>query len=159
MHLATSPRAYGQLKAEIRDALTKGVVAADAPITYDQALRLPYLQAVIWEGFRICCPVNFGHYKAVPRGGITIAGVFLPAGVAVGHNALAMTRNEALFGPDVHAFRPERFLAPECDDDTRAKRLRALDILFGGGRWMCSGKTVALFELNKVTFEVSLPFC
>ncbi|KAK0633933.1 hypothetical protein B0T14DRAFT_561468 [Immersiella caudata] len=30
--------------------------------------------------------------------------------------------------------------------------------IFAGGRWMCSGKTVALFDLNKVTFELMRRF-
>jgi len=155
MYLATSPRAYARLKHEIRDAISCGRVSTDAPITFEQAQKLPYLQAVIWEGFRMCSPVSIGHYKVVPAGGDTIADTFLPAGTAIGHNSLALTRNRAVFGQNVHIFRPERFLEPECDEGTRAYRLRSLDIIFGGGRWTCSGKTVALFELNKVTFEVS----
>ena len=156
MYLSTSPHAYMRLKNEISDALSRGVVSPDRAISFAQAQKLPYLQAVIWEGFRMCCPVNIGHYKVVPPGGDTVAGTSLPGGTAVGHNSLALTRNTKVFGENVHVFRPERFLEPECDDETRVNRLRALDIVFGGGRWMCSGKTVALFELNKVTFEVSL---
>jgi len=145
-----------RLKQEISHAISSGLVSRESPISFEQAQKLPYLQAVIWEGFRVGCPVHIGHYKVVPPGGDTVAGVFLPGGIAVGHNSLALTKNTAVFGDSVHVFRPERFL--ECDDDTRVSRLRALDIVFGGGRWMCSGKTVALFELNKVTFEVSLLF-
>ena len=156
MYLAATPRAYVRLKCEIRDAIGRGDVAADCPVTYDQAQRLPYLQAVLWEGFRMRPPVNYGHYKAVPPGGDTICGVFLPGGTAIGHNGLALTRNAAIFGRDVDVFRPERFLAPECDDETRACRFRGLDILFGGGRWTCSGRQVALYELNKTVFEVSM---
>ncbi|KAK3360722.1 cytochrome P450 [Lasiosphaeria hispida] len=158
MYLATSPRAYSHLKHEIRDSISRGHVSADAPITLEQAQKLPYLQAVIWEGFRMCSPVNMGHYKVAPAGGDTVAGTFLPAGTAVGHNSLALTRNTAVFGHSPHVFRPERFLEPECGEETRVHRLRSLDIIFGGGRWACSGKTVALFELNKVTFELMRAF-
>jgi len=165
MHLATSPHAYARLKSEIyRAAITTQNThnPSEGPvITYERALRLPYLQAVIWEGFRMKVPVNYGHYKSVPGpGGDTVLGHFLPAGTAVGHNSLALTRNDKVFGRDVHLFRPERFLAPEHggddnDDETRARKMRALDIVFGGGRFACSGKQVALYELNKVIFEVS----
>jgi hypothetical protein len=34
---------------------------------------------------------------------------------------------------------------------------RAMDILFGGGRWTCAGKMVALAELSKTAFEVRVP--
>ena len=155
MHLATTPRAYARLKREMREAIGRGDVAADRPISFEQAQKLPYLQAVLWEGFRMRAPINYGHYKSVPPEGDTIRGIFLPGGTAIGHNVLALTRNPSIFGRDVDIFRPERFLEPECDDGKRAYRLRSLDIVFGGGRWTCSGKQVALYELNKTVFEVS----
>jgi len=93
-------------------------------------------------------PVNYGHYKSVPPEGDTIHGVYLPGGTAIGHNSLALTRNASVFSGDIDIFRPERFLEPECDAEMRAYRLRSLDIVFGGGRWACSGKQVALYELN-----------
>ncbi|KAK4450356.1 Pisatin demethylase [Podospora aff. communis PSN243] len=156
MYLTTTPHAYVALKRIIRDAVASGVVSHDKPITFQAALELPYLQAIIYEAMRIRFPVNYGHYKNVPPGGDTINGVFLPGGTAVGHNALGITRNEKVFGKDTHLFRPERFLAPECDAELKAYRVRSIDILFGGGRWTCSGKQVAMYELNKLIFEVSL---
>jgi hypothetical protein len=155
LHLATSPRAYSKFKAVIRDAIASGLVAPDKPITFKAALELPYLQAVIWEALRMRFPANYGHYKKVPPGGDTIDGIFLPGGTAIGHNSMAATRNAKVFGKDVHVFRPERFMEPECDAELKAYRTRSVDILFGGGRWMCSGKQIAMFELNKVIFEVS----
>ena len=153
MHLATSPRAYLRLKREIRDAIAQAKVDKNKPVTYDAAQKLEYLQAVLWEGFRLCVPVNLGHYKAVPKDGDTLAGYYLPPGTAVGHNSLALTRNKNVFGEDVDVFRPERFL--EVDAEQKEAMVRDLEIVFGGGRWTCSGKTVAFFELNKLTFEVS----
>src|SRR5689334_14069475 len=83
----------------------------------------------------------------------------MPGGTVIGHNALAMTRNTKVFGKDVHLFRPERFMEPDVDAETKAMRIRSIDIMFGGGRWTCSGKTIAMFELNKLLFEVSIaPF-
>ena len=104
-------------------------------------------------------PVNYGNYESVPPGGDTIMGVFLPGKTAIGHNSLALTRNANIFGKDVHLFRPERFIQGEeeggCDAETAKARVRAIDVLFGGGRWTCSGKQIAMFELNKTIFEVS----
>jgi len=157
MHLATSPRAYSRLKNEITSSLSSSsdLSQRKKPISFEQAQKLPYLQAVIWESFRMCVPVNLGHYKVVPPAGDTVSGVFLPPGILVGHNSVALARNENIFGGNVDVFRPERFT--ECDERTRDMRRRALDGVFGSGRWMCSGKTVAMFELSKLTFEVS-PF-
>jgi len=158
MHLSITPHAYGALKRTVADAIAAGNVPADRPITFEQALKLPYLQAVILEALRMRFPVNYGNYKAVPPGGDTIKGVYFPAGTAIGHNSLAVTRNSEVFGKDVNLFRPERFMEPECDAETKAYRVRSMDILFGGGRWACSGKQIAMFELNKLLFEVSLSF-
>lgn len=64
----------------------------------------------------------------------------------------AMMRQESIFGSDVQLFRPERFL--ECSEDKKAEMARTVDLVFGYGRWMCAGKTLALVELNKIFFEV-----
>lgn len=64
----------------------------------------------------------------------------------------AMMRQERIFGSDVQLFRPERFL--ECSEDKKTEMTRTVDLVFGYGRWMCAGKTLALVELHKIFFEV-----
>lgn len=63
-----------------------------------------------------------------------------------------MLRNTEVFGADAEVFRPERFL--DCDAELRVYRLRAVDLAFGHGRWLCLGKTLAMIELNKIFVEV-----
>ena len=160
VHLATTPHAYARFKRIVHDTVTSGAVSEDKPISFEQASKIPYLQAIVWEALRMRFPVNYGNYKSVPPGGDTIMGVFLPGGTAIGHNSLALTRNANIFGKDVHLFRPERFIEGGeeeggCDAETAKARVRAIDVLFGGGRWTCSGKQIAMFELNKAIFEVS----
>ncbi|KAI1344810.1 cytochrome P450 [Xylariaceae sp. FL0016] len=150
LYLMGTPVVYQRLKEEIKQSLERGDISS--PITHEQARKLPYLQAVILEGFRMRAPVTYGHFKRVPPGGDTLNGVYLPEGTAIGHNATVLTRREDIFGEDVDVFRPERFL--ECDKQKRVEMERALDIIFGGGRWMCAGKNIALMELNKIFFEV-----
>ncbi|OTB00635.1 hypothetical protein M426DRAFT_65469 [Hypoxylon sp. CI-4A] len=148
-HMST-PRVYARLKDMIKQCVERNEVSQ--PITYDQAQKLPYLQAVILEGFRMKTPVTYGHYKQTPPEGDTINGVYIPGNTMVGHNSLAICRTESIWGEDVETFRPERFI--DCDEETRAKRKFALDIIFGNGRWMCAGKPIALMELNKIFFEL-----
>lgn len=50
IHTMTTPRVYVKLKAEIKAALDGGMVSS--PIQMEQALKLPYLQAVVYEGLR-----------------------------------------------------------------------------------------------------------
>lgn len=83
-----------------------------------------------------------------------IDGKFVPAGMAVGANWVAMMRDTDIFGNDVDTFRPERFI--ECTEVQRIVMERAVDIIFSWGRWQCPGKHIARTELHKVYFEVSL---
>lgn len=45
--------------------------------------KLPYLDAVIYEGLRICHPVPSGLPRMVPPGGDEYAGIWLPGGVSI----------------------------------------------------------------------------
>ena len=80
----------------------------------------------------------------------------MPGGTRIGHNSIALTRNKRIFGEDADIFRPERFI--ECSADKKQEMMRAIDIVFGGGRWTCSGKGIAFMELNKFYFEVRFLF-
>ncbi|KAI5858231.1 cytochrome P450 [Durotheca rogersii] len=150
LYIMATPRVYTRLKALVKDCVKRN--EASTPITFEQAQKLPYLQAVIYEGLRIKNPITYGHYKRAPPEGDTIDGVFIPGGTVIGDNSVGLTYNAEVFGEDVDVFRPERFL--ECSDEKRVEMERAVDIVFGGGRWMCAGKTVAFLELNKVFFEL-----
>lgn len=57
---------------------------SEKEITLDKINRvqLPYLDAVINEGLRMCHPVPSGLPRMVPPGGDDYAGVFLPEGVS-----------------------------------------------------------------------------
>ncbi|KAI1822452.1 cytochrome P450 [Xylaria intraflava] len=153
-HLIGTPVAYQRLKAEIKTAVENRTVSS--PITAAEAKTLPYLQAVLYEGLRIRPAATATFAKEVPPGGDTIHGYFVPAGTSVGPNLPCMMRSKELFGEDADIFRPERFL--EADPDTRTEMQRNVDLVFGYGRWMCAGKTVAWLELNKMIFEVVREF-
>ncbi|KAJ5673875.1 Cytochrome P450 [Penicillium macrosclerotiorum] len=155
LHLTATPRVCDaifyvpdlRLKNEIKNAIPSGKVST--PITFVQAQSLPYLQAVIWEGFRMRPAVTYGHFKVVPEGGDTIAGMWVPGGTAIGHSHFATMHEKRIFGDDANVFRPERFL----DDPNAQEMQRTVELVFGTGRWMCAGKQVALMELNKVFWE------
>ncbi|KAI0896498.1 cytochrome P450 [Annulohypoxylon nitens] len=150
MYIMSTPRVYIRMKEMIKQCVDRNEVSS--PITFEEAQRFPYLKAVIFEGLRMRMPVTYGHYKQTPPEGDNVDGVFIPGNIAVGHNALALTRTESIFGEDIDTFRPERFL--ECDEDEKVKMEFAIDIIFGGGRWVCAGKPIAFMELNKIFFEL-----
>lgn len=160
VHTMTCPRVYAALKAEIAAAVAgmQGE-AASSIIKLQEAKKLPYLQAVIYEGVRMRPPLLGLLPKVVPAatGGAydnVLPGV--PAGTAICMNMSSMLRSQKLFGPDADVFRPERFMELESPE-LRRKMEKDVEMVFGYGQWMCVGKTVAFLELNKAVFEVSLP--
>lgn len=94
--------------------------------------------------------------KVVPPQGDTLAGQFVPGGTNIAVNPWALMRHEPTFGKDVDVFRPERFI--NASPEERASMQRTVDLMFGAGRFMCAGKTVAWMELNKIFVEVCLPY-
>ncbi|RYP55779.1 hypothetical protein DL771_012370 [Monosporascus sp. 5C6A] len=151
MYLMISPRVYQKLKKEIADGIHDGRISS--PIKNSEAKALPYLQAVIIEGMRMAPPLVFGFAKEVPPGGDIICGKAVPAGTEVYVNPMSLMRDQDVFGHDAEIFRPERFI--DCNDDTKAKRMKVVDLNFGYGRWLCLGKALAWIELNKIFVEVS----
>lgn len=69
-----------RLTEEIRSSYT-----TEDEITVESITRakLPYLDAVIQEGLRICHPVPSGLPRMVPPGGDDYAGIWLPEGVSI----------------------------------------------------------------------------
>ncbi|KAI3329047.1 cytochrome P450 [Xylariaceae sp. AK1471] len=154
LYIMTTPLVYRKLKDEIAAAIRDG--KASRPITSAEARGLPYLQAVIHEGLRMRPVLTQVFSKEVPPEGDTIGGHFIPGGTAIGMNLSSMLCSKALFGDDAEIFRPERFL--EASEATRLEMQRNVDLNFGYGRWMCSGRPLAWTELNKTYFELLREF-
>ncbi|KAI1761555.1 cytochrome P450 [Hypoxylon sp. FL1150] len=150
LYLVSAPSVYRKLQQEISTGIEHGLISE--PISQEEAKRMPYLQAVIHEGIRMVPPATTGFPKKVPEGGDIICGKFVPAGTDVFVNMWSMMRNREVFGEDADIFRPERFL--ECDQVKKAELIKNIELAFGHGRWMCPGKTLAWFELNKIFVEL-----
>ncbi|KAI8630307.1 cytochrome P450 [Xylariaceae sp. FL1651] len=162
--ILSTPRVYRKLQAEIDSAVSESRVSA--PIKFEEGKQLKYLQAVISEGMRLSNPITALFLKEVPPDGDTIAGHFVPGGTRLGLSISSITTNREIFGADAEVFRPERWLSEslggtegnERADAKNTRNLRemaqAVDMIFGYGRWACSGKPVAYMELNKIFVEL-----
>lgn len=75
--LLNNPDMLSRLVQEIRDYFSN-----DTKITVDSASKLPFLNAVIDEGLRLCPPVALGMPRIVPPGGSEVCGHWLPGGVS-----------------------------------------------------------------------------
>lgn len=165
LYLVTSPAVYTRLQREIDDAVALGIVPSDEGSVVSHAAakaNMPYLQAVIYEVIRVHPPLSTLLPKIVPPGGDTFEDdtqphrpkVFVPGGTRISVNPFGMMRHVETFGEDVEVFRPERFM--DATSEKRTEMERTVELVFGHGRFMCAGKTVAFMELNKIFFEVSM---
>ncbi|KAL9624077.1 MAG: hypothetical protein Q9160_001599 [Pyrenula sp. 1 TL-2023] len=75
-HLLRNPSILQELQAEVRNTF-----ASYEEIDAASTASLKYLQVVILEGLRIYPPLPFALPRVVPKGGDTVDGHFLPAGV------------------------------------------------------------------------------
>lgn len=149
-HVLKNPSVLAKLQAEL-DAAN-----LPFPASYEVTQHLPYLQAVIKEGLRIHPPVGQVLERIVPSSGLTLSdGRVIPAGTIVGMNGWVMTRNKEVYGEDVEAFRPERWLRGDFESEhsaeARLQRMKDVDFSFGGGNRVCIGRHLATAELFKVT--------
>ncbi|KAI9150078.1 Pisatin demethylase [Paramyrothecium foliicola] len=158
LHVITNPRVYSTLQKEIDDAVRDGKApaAGEGIISAAQGKQLPYLQAVIREGWRMWPPVPSFFSRDVPRGGdvVEVDGkdVYIPGGTYLGYSGNAMHRNKDIYGEDSNVFRPERWFEP--NEEKLDRMLRTIELTFGHGRWKCLGKPVAQLEIVKTVFEM-----
>ena len=82
-HLSRNERILDRLCKEIRTKFKQ-----ENDITIDAIQQLPYLEAVINEGLRMCNPIPGGLPRVVPDGGDTYDGIYLPGGVSLSISAI-----------------------------------------------------------------------
>lgn len=159
--LLKHPDVYTRLMAELDAAVRDGTIAdrANGTVTWTEAQSLPYLDACIQEAFRVHPAAGLLLERVVPPQGATICGERIPGGVIVGCNAWVLHRRAAIFGDDVDAFRPERWLEASAE---QLREMKATMFQFGAGARTCLGKNISLLEVYKLVpsflrrFEVAL---
>ncbi|KAK7955861.1 uncharacterized protein PG986_005083 [Apiospora aurea] len=131
------------------------VVGRERLPTFEDRARLPYIDAIVCEVLR-WRPVVVGGVPHATKREDKYMGYRIPAGSLVMGNHYAITRDESVFGPDVDAFQPERWLQyPEKanpshyseDVDSISHAPCTLKDLpqtgFGFGRRVCTGRNIA----------------
>jgi cytochrome P450 len=149
-YLLKNPFALEKLRRELREAN----IGKPVP-QYAETKNLPYLDAVIKESMRLFPVLNWPMERRVPPGGATLAGMYFPEGTSVGCSLLAVHMNRALYGPDVDAFRPERFL--EGDAETLRKR-EISHLGFSKGKRVCLGQNIAVLQMKKAVPALVMGF-
>ncbi|PYI11789.1 cytochrome P450 family protein [Aspergillus sclerotiicarbonarius CBS 121057] len=153
-YLLKSHECLSKLRDEIEDRKCQGRLSD--PVRLEEANDMPYLQACMYEALRLHPAVGMNLPRVVPKEGIVIDGCFLPGGTTVGVNPWVVHRDPSVFGDDVEAFRPERWLAEKTGD------MKRYFFAFGGGARLCIGKNISWMEMSKMIptllnrFEIQL---
>ena len=79
--LMTNQRVWEKLVEELDTATREGRLSSAA--TYNEAQKLPYLQACIKEAMRLHPSLGTQHVRLVPSEGVTIDGRYLPPNVSL----------------------------------------------------------------------------
>lgn len=93
-YLLKNPVEMRRLVAEIDEARSKGELSD--VVKLEEAEKMPFLQAVMWEALRLHPAVGMSLPRVVPAGGAIIADKFMPGGVSFIFISLAW-RTELIF--------------------------------------------------------------
>lgn len=144
-YLCRTPLAYAKLQAEIDEANNRGALSDH--VTFAEAQKLSYFQAVIKEALRMHPAVGLLLERVVPASGAQLGIFHLPAGTVVGMNPWVAARDKSVYGADTDDFRPERWL--EASEE-RLKVMERNFLAFGAGARTCLGKNISLLEMGKL---------
>ncbi|KAI1077430.1 cytochrome P450-like protein [Whalleya microplaca] len=154
--LLRHPECLKKLRSELDDKARKGHFKDNYKglVTWAESQDLPYLDACINEAFRIHPAPGLPFERVVPAEGLEIGGKFVKGGTIVGCNAWVIHRSKEVFGDDVEAYRPERWLVNDKKDKeqelARIRRMKNTLMQFGMGPRVCLGKHIGLMEMYKL---------
>ncbi|QKX64111.1 uncharacterized protein TRUGW13939_11284 [Talaromyces rugulosus] len=150
-YLVNNPEKLAILVDEVRSTF-HGVL----DISMDAVRNLPYLNAVINEGLRLCPPVPWMLPRLVPGGGRVISRVWLPEGTRVSLQPYSLYRDPKKFH-QATTFIPERWLpiqpsSPFFRDDRSAVQP------FSMGTRSCMGVYIAWAEMRLILAKLLFEF-
>ncbi|TGO43142.1 hypothetical protein BHYA_0003g00960 [Botrytis hyacinthi] len=137
--------------SETSATVTTGInkVREEEDITLDaiQNTPIPYLEALINEGLRICNPIPSGLPRVVPEGGDDYCEIFLPGGTRLAVRIYASNRSKSIFA-DPDEFVPERWLPKDQQPKNYADDQLSASKAFSVGFHSCFGRTLAWAEIR-----------
>jgi cytochrome P450 len=135
-HILANPDVLQKLKTELAEAMPDGTV-----IPQQKLEQLPYLCAVISEGYRISYGVTHRLQRVSPNAPLAYHDYVIPAGTPVSMTSIFMHENTKYF-PEPKVFKPERWLNPGSRD-----RLEKYLVNFSRGTRGCLGQYLAQAEI------------
>lgn len=153
-YLVNNPDKLDIFTREVRESFR-----SEDEITLDALKRLPYLNAAISEGLRLCTPIPWVLPRQVPTGGDTVCGIWLPGGTPVSIQAYTINRDPTYFY-SASSFLPERWL-PEASENSKSpffKDKRQEIQPFSIGPRSCMGQHLAWAEMRLIMAKLLWTF-
>ncbi|KAI9795009.1 MAG: hypothetical protein M1816_000029 [Peltula sp. TS41687] len=138
-HILDNPDVLHQLKAELEAAIPD----PEKIPPLQQLERLPYLSAVVSEGFRRSYGVPHRLQRVSPKAPLVYHDWIIPPGTPVGMSSFLIHDNPKHF-PEPDQFKPERWLK---GGNESGKRLEKYLVNFSRGTRGCLGKELAYAEI------------
>lgn len=157
------------MRDEIDSAQKEGR-CQDQIVAYDDAAKLPFLQANIKEALRIFAPIPskqqtpliyvirdiaymflVGLPRVVPKGGIKFGDTSFTEGTVLSCNPHVLHTSKDLWGPDAADYNPDRWLGPN------AANLERFFCPWGAGWASCPGQHIARIQMSKMAVSSARP--
>lgn len=135
-HILDRPEVLARLQAELTAAIPDPTTSPPLKLLE----QLPYLSAVVTEGYRISCGIASRLQRVSPHASLTYGDWVIPAGTPVSMT-IYLLHNRADSFPEPHEFRPERWLAAPADRPDRYL------VHFSKGTRSCVGMNLAHAEI------------
>ncbi|KAG5636628.1 hypothetical protein H0H81_007369 [Sphagnurus paluster] len=150
--LATHPNVQDKLRSEVMEVIS----TYGDNMLYDDLTPLPFLDAVCRETLRLrpTCQEDSVPLSTPIKGldGREIHSIMIPKGTKVYISILNANRDPALWGPDSHEWKPERWLSPlpQALIDARVPGIYSNLMTFLGGGRACIGFKFAQLGIKVV---------
>jgi len=166
-YLASHPEAQDRLHREVLSVDSKRDIesekASEGPAALELAFKMPFLEALILEGYRTASAQSNNLERIVSERGMHLpSGVHLPPGTVVAMNGPSLNARKDVYGEDAALFNPDRWARKkgESDSEYQARRLKMdrASLTFGHGSRSCIGKSVVQLEVYKVWATLAREF-
>lgn len=144
--LIKHPEEYKKVRDEVDQVFEQG------PLTAKSSAQLIYLTAAYNESLRILPPVGTNIFEVRRDGEVMSVPVKKGDKIAIGH--YACSRDKKVYGNDVEAFRPERYLVSSNELEADAEAVRLPQMAFSNGAHNCLGKNLALLESRLIMSSI-----
>ena len=146
--------------AAAQEILYQEIRSADCgfPAPVEATLRMPFLEGVVRESYRLHKGADIAIERAVDPAGIELpTGHHMPYGTDVGLSTPAM-RTLPVFGPEPAQYSPERWMRAKSESEEGWKNRRAAmeraDLTFGAGSRACLGRNFTHLEVFKAVASI-----